>query len=185
MIQEQIQKINEVELLTMLRNNERAGYEYLYNHYSVALYGAIKRIVQNEETSADVLQDVFVKIWRNIARYDEKKGTLFTWMLNISRNESIDKMRSKAANIDKKKTSMEVCKSELKFMSGIDNVKQLYIGISDFVEKLNHNEKFLINLVYFEGYTHSEIALEYGIPLGTVKSRLKRATYNLKNILVE
>jgi RNA polymerase sigma factor (sigma-70 family) len=176
---------SETDLVEMLKQNQREGYEYLYDNYSSALYGTIKKIVKNEDTAQDVLQDVFVKIWRNISQYDKAKGKLFTWMLNISRNEAIDRMRSKAATNDQKNCSLEFNRSKLNSIKMVDVIRHEFMGIKDFIDKLAHNEKFLINLMYFEGYTQMEIAAEYNIPLGTVKSRLRTATANLKKILAE
>ena len=77
-------KYSEEELVNLLKQNNKAAFSYLYDHYSGALFGIILKIVnQDEETSEDVLQDVFIKIWKKIATYDSTKGTLFTWMLNI------------------------------------------------------------------------------------------------------
>src|SRR6185369_16043008 len=71
------------------------AFSYLYDNYSPALFGVINQIISNREVAADVLQDVFVNIWKKISLYDETKGRLFTWMLNIARNAAIDKLRSR------------------------------------------------------------------------------------------
>ncbi|MEJ0031718.1 MAG: sigma-70 family RNA polymerase sigma factor [Bacteroidota bacterium] len=76
--------------------------DYLYDHYSAALYGVISRIIINEDVAEEVLQDVFLRIWDRIDNYDASKGRLFTWMLNIARNLAIDKTRSKEISKDRK-----------------------------------------------------------------------------------
>ena len=86
-------KLNESELLELLRRQDRKAFNYLYDNYSDALYGVILKVVRTEETAQDLLQEIFVKIWKNIAQYDSSKGRLFTWMLNIARNTSIDYLR--------------------------------------------------------------------------------------------
>jgi len=85
----------EYELVASLRKKDEEAFGYLYEHYSGALYGVIKQIIGELELSNDVLQETFVNIWRRIESYDENKGRLFTWMLNIARNAAIDKTRSK------------------------------------------------------------------------------------------
>ena len=114
-------KYSEEELVNLLKQNNKAAFSYLYDHYSGALFGIILKIVnQDEETSEDVLQDVFIKIWKKIATYDSTKGTLFTWMLNIARNTAIDKVRTfknasittyivlmKYISINRRKTKLE------------------------------------------------------------------------------
>jgi RNA polymerase sigma-70 factor (ECF subfamily) len=173
--------ISEQALIAQLKNNERGAYEYLYDNYSSALYGVIHRIVTDDETANDVLQDAFVKIWKAIDDYDPSKGKLFTWMLNICRNQAIDKTRSKGFNNDQKNQSTEKNVNQLERLRA-NNIKPEHIGLVELVDKLDPNEKFLIDLMYFKGYTQSEIAEEYDIPLGTVKTRLRSATMNLRKI---
>jgi RNA polymerase sigma factor (sigma-70 family) len=172
---------SEEELVARLQRSDRGAYEYLYDNYSAALYGVIFRIVANEETANDVLQEAFIKIWNGIGSYDAKKGKLFTWMLNISRNMAIDKTRSKDFNNNRKNQSTENVVSQLGRLK-TDSIRPEHIGLAELVDKLDPNEKFLIDLMYFKGYTQSEIAEEYNIPLGTVKTRLRNATMNLRKI---
>lgn len=175
--------ISEQELVARLQRNDRTAYEYLYDNYSAALYGVIHRIVTNDETANDVLQEAFVKIWNGIKSYDSQKGKLFTWMLNISRNMAIDKTRSKDFNNSQKNQSTENVVSQIGRLKS-DDLKPEHIGLAELVDKLDPNEKFLIDLMYFKGYTQSEIAEEYNIPLGTVKTRLRSATMNLRKIFL-
>lgn len=86
---------SEQELVTSLQQHDSQSFSYLYDNYASALYGIINQIVADKETANDVLQDVFVNIWKKIESYDSSKGRLFTWMLNIARNASIDKVRSR------------------------------------------------------------------------------------------
>ena len=79
-------------LVVRLKAGEKSAFTDLYTHYSDALYGVIKKVLRSEESDGDVLQDSFVKIWKNIDKYDESKGFFFTWMLNICINTSIDKL---------------------------------------------------------------------------------------------
>ena len=181
---QQQSNISEQELVARLQRNDRTAYEYLYDNYSAALYGVIHRIVTNEETANDVLQEAFVKIWNGIKSYDSQKGKLFTWMLNISRNMAIDKTRSKDFNNNQKNQSTENVVNQIGRLKS-DDIKPEHIGLTELVDKLDPNEKFLIDLMYFKGYTQSEIAEEYNIPLGTVKTRLRSATMNLRKIFIE
>jgi len=175
--------ISEEDLVARLQRNDSGAYEYLYDNYSAALYGVIHRIVTSDETANDVLQEAFVKIWNGIGSYDAKKGKLFTWMLNISRNMAIDKTRSKDFNNNQKNQSTEKVVSQMGRLK-TDDLKPEHIGLAELVGKLDPNEKFLIDLMYFKGYTQSEIAEEYNIPLGTVKTRLRSATLNLRKIFI-
>ncbi len=86
---------NETDLVLLLKQQDRTAFDYLYERYSGALYSVILNIVPDKETGNDILQEVFVKIWRQVEQYDPSKGRLFTWMLNIARNASIDFTRGK------------------------------------------------------------------------------------------
>ncbi|GAB3521758.1 RNA polymerase sigma factor [Emticicia fontis] len=175
--------ISEEELVALLRNKDERGYTILYNNYSSALYGVLNKIVQSQDDANDLLQDTFLKIWKNIGNYDSSKGSIFTWMMNIARNLAIDKVRS----VDFRDTSQNVSMED-KIVYQIDNEYQTEqevdgIGLQKVVDKLKPEYKQLINLVYYKGYTQAEVAEEYGIPLGTVKTRIKAAVSTLRTLL--
>ena len=91
-----INKYNDEQTLVLaLKAKDKQAFSYLYDNYSDALYGVINRIVLSNEIAGDVLQEVFVKIWKNIDNYSREKGSIFTWMMNISRNAAIDQIRSR------------------------------------------------------------------------------------------
>src|SRR4051812_8907071 len=94
--------ISEDELVSGLKSRNKSSLDYLYDHYSSALYGVISRVLRNEDVAEEVLQDAFLRIWDRIENYDPAKGRLFTWMLNIARNLAIDKTRSKEISKDRK-----------------------------------------------------------------------------------
>jgi len=88
-------KYTEAELVSLLKERQQPVFSYLYDNYSGALFSVINAIIPDKDTAGDVLQEVFVKIWKQSATYDATKGRLFTWMMNIARNASIDMLRSK------------------------------------------------------------------------------------------
>ena len=175
-------KIEEKELILLLQKQDKAALEYLYDHYSAALYGVILRIVRKEEIAEEVMQDAFCKIWKNIASYDPEKGRLFTWMLNIARNLAIDKTRSKEVRKEQKSDQLEnnVNKVDSK---NFDEFAPEAIGVRELLDKLNPDQRKVVDLLYFQGYTQSEVAEEHQIPLGTIKTRLRAALKNLRKIV--
>ncbi len=164
--------ITEEELVERLRAQDTKAVSMLYDMYSATLYGVILQIVKVEETAEDVLQESFVKIWNSFQSYDASKGRLFTWMINICRNQSIDKIRSKQHRVSLK--TKEIPASP-KADFGSDSFKPDHIGVREITEKLHPDQKQIIDLMYFEGMTQSEIAEEYNLPLGTVKTRARSA----------
>lgn len=152
----------------------------LYDNYSAALFGIICRIVQDEDAARDLLQDTFIKIWRNVLNYDAAKGRLFTWMLNIARNTAIDFLRVSHPG--------ESIQNQPEIVDTIDQQRgggQLNpdtLDVSEKVTQLNPIYQELIDLVYFKGLTHEEVSQRLNMPLGTVKTRVRAALQELKKI---
>ena len=174
------QTYSEQELVAALKARDDQAFSYLYDHYSGALFSVILPIVKLPESASDVLQEVFVNIWRKIGTYDPIKGRLFTWMLNISRNASIDMLRSK--NYQNSQKNQEITDTVYRH----DQVTQTSIdsiGLSKFLGKLRPEQRVLIELAYFKGYTHDEISQIEDIPLGTVKTRIRNALLQLREYI--
>jgi RNA polymerase sigma factor (sigma-70 family) len=172
---------NEQELINALKERNSQAYGYLYDHYSGALYSIILQIVKNTEIAGDVLQDVFVNIWRKIETYDPSKGRLFTWMLNITRNASIDVLRSRSYQNSRKNQVLEENVNNISSQVTQTNIDN--IGLKKILAKLRPEHRVLIELAYFKGYTHEEIAQIEDIPLGTVKTRIRNALLQLKEYM--
>jgi RNA polymerase sigma-70 factor (ECF subfamily) len=164
----------------MLKQHQEPAFNYLYDHYSASLYSVILNIVPDKELANDVLQEVFVKIWRQIDTYDTTKGRLFTWMLNVARNASIDIVRSK--NFQQSQQNRELTESVYE-ACGSTQTDIDKIGLRKIVHKLKEDYKVLIELSYFQGYTQDEISKMLSIPLGTVKTRLRTALIQLKQVI--
>lgn len=171
--------LSEDELVSTLRNREKIAIEALYDMYSASLFGVISRIVIDEPTAEDVLQETFLKIWNSFSGYSPEKGRLFTWMVNIARNLAIDKIRSKDFKNQNKNQELE---NNVTFIDEQKNTvyKPELLGIKDLVETLKPEHKSILDLVYFKGYTHVEAADELQLPLGTVKTRLRMAIQQLR-----
>lgn len=168
--------------MKLLRNRQKSGMEYLYENYSAALYGTIFRIVQNEEIGSEVLQDTFLKIWNKFDQYDKKKGRLFTWMINIARNLAIDKTRSAEIKHQQKSDKVEDNVHIIDHQK-FDTMAVDGIGLEKILQKLNVEHRKIIELMYYKGYTQTEIAEEFNIPLGTVKTRSRTALLQLRKLL--
>jgi len=162
-----------------LRQREKIAIEALYDMYSSSLFGVIVRIVNDTALAEDILQDTFVKIWNSFSSYSTEKGRLFTWMVNIARNLAIDKIRSKDFKNQGKNQDIE---NNVAFIDEQRNAvyKPELLGIKELVEGLKPEQKSILDLVYFKGYTHVEAADELGVPLGTVKTRLRMAIIQLR-----
>lgn len=166
------------QLILRLKQQDQTAIAELYDAYGSALYGVVLKVVQTHETAQQVLQDTFLKAWRNAATYDETKGRLFTWLLNIARNTAIDATRT--AHFQHRRQTEPL--DQLTYQPGGQNVNPEHIGLRQLVEGLEDKYRTLVDLVYFNGYTQEEVATHMGIPLGTVKTRLRSALNELRNI---
>ena len=174
------QLYHESELVSLLKQRHEHAFNYLYDHYSGSLYSVISGIVPDRELANDLLQEVFVKIWRQIESYDNTKGRLFTWMLNVARNASIDAIRSK--NFQQSQQNRELTENVYE-AGGSVQINTDKIGLRKIVHKLKDEYRVLVELSYFEGYTQDEISKMLKIPLGTVKTRLRSALIQLKEVI--
>lgn len=176
-------KLSQSEIVLLLKKREESGFNYLYENYSGALYSTILKVVIFQDEAAEVLQDVFVKIWNSIQSFDEEKGTIYTWMLNIARNSAIDKIRSKAFKNNQKNQAIPDFVNDTKQLTNeqIHNFGE----VKNVVNQLREDYKEVINQAYFGGYTQEEISENLGIPLGTVKTRTRAAFQELRALLSE
>jgi RNA polymerase sigma-70 factor (ECF subfamily) len=170
------------ELLVLIYKKDEKAFTHLYDMYSKSLFTVINVLIKNREEAEDVLQDVFVKIWKNIDSYHESKGRFYTWILNIARNTSIDKLRSKNFNNSQKNLSSDnfvhLFDDSNKLVNKIDS-----IGIQEFIKKLKPKCIQIIDLLFFKGYTQQEASDELEIPLGTVKTHNRNCINDLRNYL--
>jgi len=171
----------EKELILELQKRSKLGFDCLYDMYSSALLGIIHRIVQVEEISEDVLQETFMRVWNSVGTYDSQKGSLFTWLMNIARNMAIDKVRSKGYRNESKNQDAE------NLVDMLDSVNHTSmnpdtLGLKKMVEELKPEQQKIVDLIYLKGYTHVEASEELGIPLGTIKTRLRSGILELRKL---
>lgn len=175
-------KYNEDELVTLLQSQDKQAFSYLYDNYAPALNNIIFRMVDDVALTEDILQEAFVKIWHNFTSYDKSKGRLFTWMLNLTRNLTIDMLRSKGYKKQSKISGDENSVNNLQDNS-VNINKFDSLGIRKQLTKLKPEQRIIIDMAYFNGYTQEEIAKDLGIPLGTVKTRMRTAILELRKML--
>ncbi len=173
-----ISQDSQAAMVDRLLQRDRKAFEQLYDDYSAAIYGLVLKILRDEAMAEDSLQDAFVRIWQKIHTYDESKGRLFTWMLNVARNIAIDKLR---ANTSRKAELTSSLSPNIASKGPSTTLQIDHIGIREIVDGLPPDQKMVIELIYFQGYTQAEVAEEFEIPLGTVKSRVRLAMNYLRD----
>jgi len=167
----------EEKIIYLLQTQDKDAINLLHDHYSAAVYGVVLRIVGSPYIAQNILQDCFVKAWRYGPTYDASKGRLFTWLMKIAKNTAIDATRCNGWKMEQRTDTLS---SIMDFESlPIDSDT---IGLRELVLDLDPKHRVLVEMVYFQGYTHREIEQKLSIPLGTVKNRLRAAMCNLRMV---
>ena len=166
------------DLIKLLQQGDNEGYGKLYDNYAPMLFGIICRIVGEKEDAENLLQDCFVKIWRNIGQYDAAKGRFATWLINIARNTAIDFTRSKMYSQQLKNQPVDSFVSNQTNLSISQHIDT--IGLKNIVNALTPQCREIIEWMYFDGYTQQEISENFNIPLGTVKTRARMGLISLR-----
>jgi RNA polymerase sigma-70 factor (ECF subfamily) len=168
----------ENEIVNLLKNGDKKAINLLYEYYADAIYGVILKVIKDENTAQDVLQESFVKFWKYSRKYDPSKAKLFTWLYRIAYNTAIDKTRS-LKNKNNKEVQIDAS-SVYRITSNALN--QDVLDIQKHLNTLDEKYQVVINALFFEGMTQQEASEELNIPLGTIKSRLKIGLRELKKI---
>lgn len=175
----------DVELLRKIAGGDEQSVGKLYDKHSGLLFSIISRVVKDDGEAEDVLQDVFVRIWEKAELYNDSYGPPVVWMCRLTRNLAIDRIRSKAF-----KTRMSESDIDTHFdLFTHDKESQpqekaeqseALAAISNALNSLTKDQRQLIEYAYFQGYSQSELADFFGLPLGTVKTRIRTAMSVLK-----
>jgi len=163
-------------IIRLLKLQDPIAIAHIYDAYGAAVYGTVLRIVSNKELAQQVMQDTFLKVWRFGVHYDESKGKVFTWVLNIARNTAIDATRTPHFRNSKKTVNLD----SLVHTASNDTINSDWIGMKEVVQKMEEKHKVLIDLIYLKGYTHQEASDATGLPIGTVKTRVRSAIVELR-----
>lgn len=147
--------------------------------YGGAIFGLITRIVKDKMIAEEVLQQTMLKAWNSIGFYDKNKGSLYTWLSTIGRNTAIDKVRLKNYQNQQKTDLFD----PLVHDKGRQSESSSKLDVAELTKNLDDKYKLILDKIYLEGFSQSEVSKELDIPLGTVKTRLRQALLILRNEL--
>jgi len=171
------------ELLKAIARSDESALGSLYDRYRVILFGLLVRILNSREEAEDVLQEVFIQVWRRAAHFDESRGRAFTWLVTVARSRAIDRLRVLAA---RGRLTEAAKRDEWASVSDADT-DAFYAERSEIVrralQEIPEEQRVTLRLAYFEGLTQSEIAARLGTPLGTVKTRMRAGMVKLRELL--
>jgi RNA polymerase sigma-70 factor, ECF subfamily len=170
-------------LMQRLLQRDVRAFEELYDRHSRIVYGLVLRILQQASTAEEVVQDIFLQVWRNAAHYDEARGPVLPWLLTLARNRALDHLRLKSERQRRREDPSEqlpaAAGSAPDFEGNLDDQRRA-ARVRELMSALKPQQRRAIELAYFEGLSHSEIAARLEEPLGTVKGWIRNGLLKLK-----
>ena len=166
-------------LLSRARDRDRDAFARLYDRYSRLVYSIALRVVSNSGTAEDILHEVFLQLWQSPQQFDAARGSLPSWLSVIARNRAIDHLRRQRTTIAPEDVALCAggnIASDVELAQFIGKVRQLLAAMPD-------GQRRALEMAFFEGKTHSEIASECGEPLGTIKTRIRAALTAIRKAL--
>lgn len=160
----------EQEIYSKILSRDEAGLGLLYDNYIDAFYGMAFRILKDSSFAEDAVQQSFLKIWNSIDQYDSTKSTLFTWMARIVKNTAIDTARLVSYQNEKKSESLDVNVHNV----GSQNINEASIDALRMIAGLEEKYALVLDYLYLRGYTQRELSVSLDIPIGTIKTRVKK-----------
>ncbi|MDF1698209.1 MAG: sigma-70 family RNA polymerase sigma factor [Saprospiraceae bacterium] len=167
------------EIIEKIINKQEDGLRLLYANYSEVLFGMAFRILARKSFAEDALQQSFLKIWNNMESYDAEKSTLFTWMAKIVRNTAIDISRLKSFQNELKTETID----PLVHNTDSSHINVAKIDVEGLLEGMDEKYRIVLEYLYLKGYSQSELSEKMDIPLGTIKTRCKKAIDIVRNKL--
>ncbi len=163
----------------MLKKQDQKGLTLLYKQYGASIFGGIIRIIKDKEIAEEVLQQTFLNVWNKIDLYQADKGSFYTWISRIARNAAIDKTRLKSYQ---NKNNTSIIDDTLLNMPNTE-INSNAVDVERLTNMLDEKYKIVLDKIYLQGYSQSDVSKELGIPLGTVKTRVRTAITILRKEL--
>ncbi|MEP7287330.1 MAG: sigma-70 family RNA polymerase sigma factor [Chloroflexota bacterium] len=176
--------VDDIELMQRIAAHDPLAFRAIYQQYGKAVYSLAYRVLQNATLAEDVTQDTFLKVWQQKAHWDPNKGSLKNWLLTVTHFTAIDHLRQERRQPTLHPDSIEDVE-ETSAVGQIEANWQEGILLQVLIKQLPDEQALLIDLAFFRGMTHHEIADETRIPLGTVKTRLRSGLQRLRELWVE
>jgi len=178
------------ELMARIKTRDTSALSELYDNYNRLLFGLILSILTKREEAEDLLQEVFIKIWQNAEKFDLERGTVYTWVVTLTRNRSIDRLRSRIYK-EQKKQSTSLDDEDVfhplysEESDPLENtiLKERAKKVHQALDQISEKQKKVLQVAYFSGMSQSEISEEFDIPLGTVKTRMRDGMIKLRELL--
>ena len=182
-VQAQTDPEPDVELLHAVARGDEEALSRLYDRYRVILFSLLVRILKSREEAEDVLQEVFLQVWKRAGDFDNARGKPFTWLVTLARSRAIDRIRQLGARQRLAEASAhDASEAVSDAVADTLHSEQREI-VARALAALPEDQRRTLNLAYFDGLTQSEIAEQLNTPLGTVKTRMRSGMIKLRELL--
>jgi RNA polymerase sigma-70 factor (ECF subfamily) len=185
---EKAERLADEELMPLIGEKDPEAFEVFYDRHGGVAYSLAYRIVGEKAAAEDVTQEAFISIWRSGARFDRARGSVRSWMLSIVRNRAIDALRSRAGKAPKLTFDDDAVLEQRPSEELTDDeaMRRETAGeIRGALGELPGEQSKVIELAYFGGFSQSEISRMLGVPLGTVKGRMRLGLEKIRGELAE
>lgn len=159
----------DVALVARIRSGDEGAMAQLYDRYSAIVYAVALRVLGDTAAAEDVLQDVFLQLWRRPAQFDSSRGQMAAWLSVIARHRAIDQLRKRVPDVDVEDIVVSVTPD----LDGDAERSQAMQKVRGVLAAMPSSQRSALEMAYFEGLTHTEIADRTGEPLGTIKTRIR------------
>jgi RNA polymerase sigma-70 factor (ECF subfamily) len=173
-----VASINDEALMSAVRNGDESAMGVLYDRYSGVVYSVALRVLGETGAAEDVLQDIFMQLWRNPGGFDSRRGSLGPWLAVITRNRAIDVVRKRHPETD----ISDVVVSVHPDMAGDAERNRAMEKVRGALGSMPPAQRSALEMAYFEGLSHTEIAAKTGDALGTVKTRIRAGLLALRKV---
>lgn len=171
-----------VELLRRVAGQDRSALRSLYERTSAKLYGICLRALANESDAQDVLQEVYMTVWTKASRFDSTKASVITWLSVLARNKAIDRLRASRAPANDLNAASDVPDDSLSAFEILEQAQDS-TRLGHCIEELDERARLMISAAFLEGASYPELAKREGVPLGTMKSWIRRGLQRLRGCL--
>ena len=169
--------------IARVANRDSDALKYVYRHTSAKLFGVCLRILNDREEAEDVLQDVYLTVWNKADRSDPERASPITWLVSMARNRSIDKLRSRGGRVMAGVEEAEAIPDAAPLASTLIETDEDRVRLDGCLDQLDPKHAGAVRTAFFEGVTYDALAQMIGVPLGTMKSWIRRSLISLRACL--
>ncbi len=174
--------MTDTELIAGVVKRDRRSFDLFYDRYAQIIFNLCVRILKDEMEAQDVLQEIFLQIWKEAERFDSSRASVKTWLFTIARSRSLDRYRSRKTARSRIDDGAEEQLHQVPDKQDLQGAGIMQQYVLNALSQLSGDQKIVLELSYYEGLTQEEIAVRLNEPLGTIKSRIRAALMKLRSL---